>query len=439
MSVQPFRRVQDELLKRVGDNILNAEVLLVLPRIGGYNAKPYDLNLKMWEPPRPSEVKALWRWWLRTIYSACRCGENDYKDLDNKASHLLGNTKAGSKFSVTIEDTTALSKSPLDRGRLRNIPRLRLLTMLGKESAKTRETLEETLYKESLYIYEGVRARIGLYKSGDKIEDRDLKFAAASFLLSLILGGLGSATGRGLGSIVVENVSYNLARYNFLRDVADKVNNIINASSADKLNKSIYEFIDYVISLACDGTVKCESKEFLPKVPTLVPEHFFKLESVECSRLDRLRIAIIIGEACLKSSWEGIVRGVAPSASISRSKLHTWILGLPRSAKGQGYFVGKEPGRRPSAIKLKYLENGKGDRKFIIIYGFLSKDWPLDRLIYESPSVKSKYVKDLSVLNEQGQSANFSLENVFATAFNFVKRRVEKECTQPQGGMRKWA
>jgi len=79
----------------------------------------------------------------------------------------------------------------------------------------------------------------------------------------------------------------------------------------------------------------------------------------------------------MKSTWKEIDK---KRQDFPGSEYHTWILGLPRSQRGTGYIVyinGKEDlsFRRKSAIGINIFENKH--RKFIIIHGFISNDWPV--------------------------------------------------------------
>ncbi|MEM1731253.1 MAG: type III-B CRISPR module RAMP protein Cmr1 [Ignisphaera sp.] len=425
--------IQKHLVKC--DEIIEVGIDIVMPRIGGYNANPYDKELDMNELPRVTEIKALWRWWLRTVYSACNCGEKNYKDLDNDVGMILGSVSMSSKLALALTVVTNMKKVVVEQRNLKNyerVPRLKLLTHKKSEEEK----------KEILYIPERVQAIISVYRNRGNIEEKELKVTIATFMLSLLLGGLGSISSRGFGSIIIRHVNINERYGEQLKEIVRYITNILNSRSSKELEERINEFVSYVINLVCEGKM-CRADK-LPEVPTLMPEKYFKLKAIEPNCSNVLDIIVAIGNACLKASWKRLL-----NMEISGDKLHTWILGLPRGikktpkrAKGTGYVFGyaldeegKNLGRRPSAIRLKYFENNVGKR-FIIIYGFLSRDWPLENLYYLSPStlsrkrredVASNKVEDMEVLTPDKNKRPCDLDNVFNVAFDFVIQYLSRE------------
>ncbi|MEM0500466.1 MAG: type III-B CRISPR module RAMP protein Cmr1, partial [Candidatus Korarchaeota archaeon] len=113
--------IQKHLVKC--DEIIEVGIDIVMPRIGGYNANPYDKELDMNELPRVTEVKALWRWWLRTVYSACNCGEKNYRDLDNEVGMILGSANMSSKLALALTVVTNMKKVVVEQRNLENYVR----------------------------------------------------------------------------------------------------------------------------------------------------------------------------------------------------------------------------------------------------------------------------------------------------------------------------
>jgi len=371
-------KIQKHLVKC--DEIIEVGIDIVMPRIGGYNANPYDKELDMNELPRVTEVKALWRWWLRTVYSACNCGEKNYRDLDNEVGMILGSANMSSKLALALTVVTNMKKV-VEQRNLENyvrVPRLKLLTHKKSEEEK----------KEILYIPERVQAIISVYRNRGNIEEKELKVAIATFMLSLLLGGLGSISSRGFGSIIIRHVSINERYGEQLKEIVRYITNILNSRSSKELEERINEFVSYVINLVCEGKM-CRADK-LPKVPTLMPERYFKLKAIEPNCSNVLDIIVAIGNACLKASWRRFL-----NIEKELDDRYIWILGLPRTSMDK-------KSRRPSAIRFKYFESSMGKR-FIIVYGFLSRDWPLE----------------LQRL--------FDLNEAFNVAFNFVTQYLSRE------------
>lgn len=442
MNPQSFKDLQEELLKQ--DEILRAEIELVMPRTGGFNAKPYNIELDMHEPPRPTEVKSLWRWWLRTIYSACECGEKNYKELEKKVSEILGSTEESSKFSIVITQIERKELEKTIKEKLEKIPRLKLLTM---KKEKERE-------KEELGIPARVTARVILYKNRSGTEwigEKELKLAAASFILSLLLGGLGSITSRGFGSILIKKIDTTDRN---IKDLVKKhVEPILGVGSPrhsqtkdlskdrDEVVNYIENFIEETIKLACSESIeKCRDQNKLPKVPTLLPGKYFKIDVIKCPNLKKeLDILKAIGCACLKSKWK-------KKPQQRGGSLHTWILGLPRGIKKEksGYVIKRDNkedlGRRGSAIRFKYFERGEREKeKLVIVYGFVSEDWPLKDLYHLSKTKQgTKQETQVSLLEIRKPNGDVKkiayhdydafIKEVFDTALEFVKKILIEEC-----------
>lgn len=428
MASPTIKDLQTQL--REQDKILTIEADLILPRIGGYNSRPYDSFLGMHEPPRATELKALWRWWMRVIYSACECGEKDYEDLDKEVGNILGSTEESSKFSIEIK--TKKRSGPVNSKDLEKVPRIKLLTLKRRE--ETQKEYEKRK-SEELCIPERVEVSISLYKNRKNgiISENEAKIAVSSFLLSLILGGLGSITSRGFGSIVIKGIEPGKAYNAIVKDmnIIDQAKRILNSSSRENLKENINSFIDYTINLVCE-VEKCRDKMtregYRPCVPTLVPNKWkwFRLEAIECPNLSPAQIIREIGNACLKATWKGLL-----GRGFQSGNLHTWMLGLPRSSGYTGYIIinkqrEREPGRRPSAIRLKYFECG--GKKFVLVYGFLSEDWPLTDLYHCSGKYGEREVQKLRVMGPKGIKP-FSLEETFNAALEFVVEHLKESCS----------
>jgi CRISPR type III-B/RAMP module RAMP protein Cmr1 len=580
-SVTTLIDFQRRLLERDMILAVNAEALM--PRIGGYNARPYSKELDLYEPPRSSEIKALWRWWMRVILSGIYGGRKNYIELDEKVSKILGSTRGQTSFSVIIDLDPNTYQKALEIVRERVKLYKRLLLQLLPEALKEfvvkwdtlnfknmadlsdiklsvqisirlklkhdrfynqlKQAFERTFgislryrqykqeaeasiegsgellkFMEKLNVISGIdkkgleeaydalvrvakipRIRILLQPRGDegeenifkkglsegnrrylkrivediaplaaltyiervpfrviltanrRLTDSEYKFAVATFLLSLILGGIGSITGRGFGSIAIKDVHLNKKYENLIEDIVKKVREILECENKDELKNKLNNYINYVFNLAEEVYGISKNHKLhneLSKVPTLViVSDRFRLEVVRCryENIDLVKLLEIIGSTTLKLEWKKEI-GVNPKSA--GGDLHTWILGLPRQARGDyryyGYFVRidnyDDPGRRVSAIRLKVFENIKGTR-FVIIYGFLSRDWPIEKLVHKSKHYKKgKNVRELGLRSLSsscyGQAESMRDEEflrcVFNTAFDFVYS-ITKKCCEGDG------
>lgn len=558
--------IQRELLDK--DVMLRIDAEILVPRVGGYNARPYSCKLDMVELPRASELKALWRWWLRVTLSAVFGGQKDYEELDKEVGTILGSTEKQSVFKVIIDLSQALQEleqaknklnllssllkrriptivdsfvfkyreSGLDkaaklkeirllpisisfkdmkkfdefkqrfkkefglavrkvkrRGRVEarceirtrddllrllehlnyrgcdeiaqlydeiiklfNIPRITLLKQPRKEDGendKCQFKLSEGNYKYLERIVEDIAPLIALperlpikiiivvnnrerlYQGLIDDQVKKVKLAIATLFLSLLLGGLGSITRRGFGSIVLKQINYNqmLKDLLLLQDIIKKVNEALDAKNENELKSKLIDYISrIVLKLAYNvyGKEKLSIAE-TPKVPTLtLYTDYFKLDVIECkSDTDSINILECIGKAVLKSEWKRICR---VGVRVPGGEFHTWILGLPRSMGDTGYFIredGREDrGRRSSAIALKILENREG-KKFVIVYGFLSRDWPIDKLIHKGKlHPRGEEVVEFKVRVPEREEKDFVLKMAFNSAFKFVTKIVRVKC-----------
>ena len=548
-----YEALQQELL-RANNEVLVLKAKLLYPRIGGYKAKPFSKDLELLEPPRASEIKALWRWWMRVVLAGFYGGRKNYRELDAVAGELLGSTGHQSLFLVNVgfnqeqvrrfqekgikiykllrSSLNAFSKfieecsikgvnvnyvslkPPFKirlnlhipgrenyvRARLRDelskylgvvpklniirhrrqaeaiftssshlaaflkkygllgenvdpelydeiiklsrIPRYTLLLQRQRELRendrlyKNRETLNQVeLYikrvTEELALPTELEVRISVLTkrhSASSLDEGKLKFAISTLLLSLVLGGLGSITRRAFGSIVSLNVEY------FDEALANEIEllkGVFKANSEEELKNSIGELIRHCMELARElyHAGGAPSKD-LPLVPSLIENTCFKLEAVECTGKDYVDILKLVGHSCLKQQWKVTLGG---NPTDPGGTLHTWILGLPRSVGNTGYFVDGE-GRRPSAIHLKLLEMQNG-RKFIIIYGFLSRDWDVGSMMHKGThypqgrKVKSLKVAGLHGLRSPPQRDDNFIACVFEEAFSIV-HEIIKMCSR---------
>lgn len=540
----------EEILK-TRNLLLTVDAEILLPRIGGYNAMPYSAALRRWEPPRPSELKALWRWWMRVALSAAYgCSEN-YKKLDEVVGRILGSQEEQSCFTLIVEPSDggdSLSKvdllkqlldpeegiviktaenlariaserriecrivltpplkfrAPTQKRRefllqlnisekdLRidsskklekiarsagqsipqnllevydsvveasNIARLRLLLQPRREEGEDNEFRGKVSESNKKYLSRIVEELAFLFRErlpvkilvlvNRKLDDTLLRFSISTLFLALVLGGHGSITRRGFGSIVVRNCEASEERHRrMLGDEIRMLRSIQGASNGEDLKRRLDELVRRTVELAKlarsviegERALTAPPSEELPKVPTLAPDRFFRIEVFECpGRVGPAKLLEAIGEATLKATWKTECRSPVTTPG---ENFHTWILGLPRRVGRTGYFVGSEGGRRISAIGFKIFENARG-RKFVIVYGFLSRDWPLNEMRHRG---RNAIVRNLDIMKRlsagrpptcdlvkvQNMNDERFLSQVFDAAFEFVtaylKRRLREIC-----------
>ncbi len=555
-----YEALQWDLL-RSSEEILRLEAKLLLPRIGGYKVRPFSITLNLLEPPRASEVKALWRWWLRAVLAGCYGGRKNYRELESYIGDLLGSTNNQSPFSVIIEfnpeevarfherslkiyklmecilnaslkflkecrikgaSINYVSLKPPFRVRFKInssirfkgvkdlqvefheelkkclgvVPRLKIIRRKGQaeviftDSSSLKTFLEKQgLLKEGidLRLYDKIvelskiprytlllqpRKELGesdkLTRSQDvfnsvksyieriaeeltlpdelstriivlakkhnslRPDEKRLKLAISALLLSLVLGGLGSITRRAFGSITSLSIKYFDKALNTEIELLKKLS---QASSEEELKNCIEELINHCIGLAREvyHVKELPQEGDLPIVPSLIMDKYFKLRVIECTERNQLDLLDLIGHACLKQEWK-IALGGRPTDP--GEALHTWILGLPRSTKNTGYFVDSNKGRRPSAIHFKLLETRNG-KTFIIIYGFLSKDWNVGKIIHKgSRHPQGRRVKSLKIagglrgLQNPPQKDDVFIRRVFEEAFNIVYKIIKDKCSR---------
>jgi CRISPR type III-B/RAMP module RAMP protein Cmr1 len=539
--------IQEKLLENQS-LLLRVKATLLYPHIGGYSAQPFDPTTHILEPPRPTELKALWRWWARVILSTVYGGTKDYSYLDEKVAEILGSRgEKASKFIVRInniidyaklqehfvkiyKDKNKMCKSILEdlnnifndfanmknakcrtvsvnltsfksiqvrfKGRINDLnnafreENIRLKIKNDKlnitpdkidEIKNLAQIIKNKLNKDyqalisnlSKYFEYGKIARLFMISQKKRIEElagemavidacksvemtidvlasrslfnqlkdheqelKKLRFALYSFIVSLIFGSLGYASRRGFGSIVVEDISDGNALWvladalsvsSIIKEDIEYMKRLISGIKSEncpeRIEASLQELLRRAVGIAsayAEGQVSKAGSVF-PKVPTLLLDNYFKFKVFKCK--DPLKSLYCISEACLKNRWRNLV-----PQNVDLSDLHTWILGLPRG-KEKGYFATKN--RRPSAFHFKILKNSQGT--FLMIYGFLSEDWPVSSL-YHVSSHGREPVMDRKVARLSGGSypatnnKYIMLRNVFNAALEFIEKIVEDCC-----------
>ena len=251
-----------------------------------------------------------------------------------------------------------------------------------------------------------------------------LKSVLAGLILALLVTGLSAFSSRGFAGVKIVSISVSEELKDSLGDGYNIINDLLEAKNKKDLNKCIENLIAWL------GTQKYSN---IPEVPALDSNYkFFKFKVFEIlkNKKNDLEILKIINKSVMKSTWKEIDK---KRQDFPGSEYHTWILGLPRSQRGTGYIVkinNKEDlsFRRKSAIGINIFENKH--RKFIIIHGFISNDWPVFkqvdnkkfRLVHSSKVHSSKVSDVLDILGVK--SNEDAVREAFNNAFCYVKEYV---------------
>jgi CRISPR type III-B/RAMP module RAMP protein Cmr1 len=455
-------KVQQDLIRK--DLIAEFEVeTITYTRIGSYKATPFSYDLNLLNKNIVKSLKGVWRWWARVAITGAYNGTRDYEEAHKHLCKIFGGSKEYKGTSLYQLETSLLNLNNMNLNKWKeyinkkindiynkskskkyllkelekdddlstfvSIPRIKLLLMPRKDEEDERylKRIKEEFFT---IITKGIKINIKIY--GDKDKNK-AKFAISTFILSLLLGGIGSLTKRGFGSLKILN--YKIHEKVKDNDVIEIINNLKDKSQIneenlkDNLNKLIYLAVDSARKLF---RIESSDKVNIPKVPSLMSNtEFFKIEIKELKGDKKVdEILKEIGEAFLKQKWK---------AGIPDGKFHTWILGLPRYVGKTGYLKKEKDGnlsgniRRVSSIAVRLYENN--NKFFLIFYGFLSQDWPLKNLYYQkSEKGKPLLVKHISVIDPTDLTQKIPpipreddfLKKIFNIAFNTIIKKFEK-------------
>lgn len=326
------------------------------------------------------------------------------------------------------------------------IPRVKLLLMRRHEeedeiidksdSNKVERYLNRV--KEELIASrtKGWRFKVLLYSNGERESD---DFALSTLVLSLILGGIGSITRRGLGSLRIKSI-----RIGGEAKVEQSLIDIIKKLSVEvrqggeqhekparsnlnekELERALKELSQIAVKNAekifkIECLHKDSATDHVPLVPSLHQDQF-NIEVIECNP-DLVRI----GEVFLKQRWKATMYAKGGS-------IHTWILGLPRFQKSYGVYTGYgiktnkeyDPKRRISAIGIRIFCSSE-NKHFAIMYGFLSEDWPLG-LIHVGRRRNHKPI-ETPVISRDHNEAVRSIKYAYNNAWRKVSELIRESC-----------
>ncbi|MEM2619315.1 MAG: type III-B CRISPR module RAMP protein Cmr1 [Candidatus Hadarchaeales archaeon] len=359
--------------------------------LGGYDTGSYSyvLGKDFHETPRPPEIKGCLRWWLRALLAGAlwEAGKSEgeiKKEVNERVGRIFGTTfppekSTVSQISLHVEGFQFVSPRPV-RSRSRGvIPRLRLLVQGYKREEKERENWRLSCFPE------GLRFKLSFHlQPKSNLGEEEKEIAMWSIALYLIFGGIGAITRRGFGALRLtkEPTFFKEILVNYLH--YDKITSELVRSTVGKALESAHKLL---------GTSPREREETppfpVPPFPVLVrSDNVFKTEVREVIAEDSIDLLVKLGCCTLKEKWKR-------QREEKGYPYDTWILGLPRKGKikdlDTGYLVQKQQEeregheRRASAICLKPLAKAKNEKKWkILVYGFLSRDWPEKRIKHYS-------------------------------------------------------
>jgi CRISPR-associated protein Cmr1 len=305
--------------------------------LGGYDTE--SKHEFQGEELRPTSLKGVWRWWFRAVLGATlwRDGIKDEDFINNlrkKEGAILGTTEGKATASkIVIRSFT--SKVCYDFAeKIQDLPRIRYLLLKKKDI---------TFIKDIAGIIE---LKVFSYKD-EKPEYEDIRRASGSFIISLLLSGLGKGSRRGFGSL----------DFDVIEDTAGMFLNL----------KS--ENIDAeTIKMILRSLIPASESKNPPPIPLLAPGHF---ELLYLKHNNVMKMLQDIQNFTLRT---GRMRVLGRDSL--RDQLTGWILGLPRSAmpKGRiesGYYIkGGKIARRASPLIVSV------HKTYASVCIFKSRDWP---------------------------------------------------------------
>jgi len=398
-------------------------------RIGGYNARPYSKELDLTEGLRTSEVKGIWRWWLRVALAGAlwdlgkEPSETAIKKMVNK---ILGSTASPSKFTLTSSHIYSGAKELDD---LTKIPRMRLILMKRQDESQAEFNIR-SIEEKCLYPPGSLKVTLSLYeRSSEPLDWTIRRIALGALLLALLLHGIGAITRRGFGHFQLE-----------FKDCADELRDYLNSIKAvneARSEKEMQAGLKGLLSIVLEDAKQSLLQEnvpggLIPRASRLPPfpslsndSQIFRLRIVDVNAPDETFLLKELGKVAMKAGWK---TNLGLNVREVGGVLDSWILGIPREVRGTGYA--SRVGRRPSAIVLAPMK--KLQQSFLVaIYGFLSSDWPIEGF---------KWMRRTRERAEVHQVENISRTSHLLTALNHIRdvsmrKRIE-ECVRQRGETR---
>jgi len=398
-------------------------------RIGGYNARPYSKELDLTEGLRTSEVKGIWRWWLRATMAGALWDlgrEPNKTTIKKMVNEILGSTASASKFTLTSSYAYSAAKELDD---LTRIPRMRLILMKRQDESQDEFNIR-SIEEKSLCPPGFLKANLSLNERADKpLDPTTRRIALGTLLLALLLHGIGAISRRGLGHFQLEVKEC----VDELSDYSGSIKAVNEARRRDEMQEGLNSLFSKVLQDAKQSLLQRNMLTGLGPRPSRLPpfpsfssdSRIFRLRIVDVKASDEAFLLEKLGKVAMKVGWK---TSLGLNVRAVGGVLDSWILGLPREVRGTGYASQAE--RRPSSITLAPMK--KLQQSFLVsIYGFLSSDWRIRGL---------QWMRRTRGRPETHQVENISRSSHLLTTLNrirddSVRKRIE-ECVRQRGEAR---
>lgn len=307
--------------------------------LGGYDTLPTRMleDKELPEPLRTQSIKGAARWWSRAVlagvfYSAGFHDNALIKETINYSGKVWGSSSKGISGIKIQTHLTSIHK--LNRLELTKLSSHSRITLLGLGSRRRPQDMFRRL-TGSITIERA---------TWSQLPQQGWLFATYSIVISLILGCLGKGSRRGLGCFDISNADCSPS----LRDAIDKA----QSGMPEAILKSVIE-----LARGFTGEYGYKRSIGLPPIPAIYRD-IFKLYRCKIQQGTALDVSIRFSR-CTTRPYD-----------LAQKKL-AWILGLPRSQRGTGYFPKDSMvERRASPIILAAHNN------WAYISVFYSSDWP---------------------------------------------------------------
>ncbi|QGA53947.1 type III-B CRISPR module RAMP protein Cmr1 [Sulfolobus sp. E5-1-F] len=463
--------------------LASIDVKVYSPLIGGYGGTSYSLELNEVEPIRPTEIKALWRWWYRVVLND---GNKTYDELDKEVSKRLGSTSEVSKYVLRVttkelpkcenynneffeklynemrkgskegkimdllfetldkmerQSEYSKLKPPLKRlhEKISSMYEARKFLVLPREAEGESDEIQKNENKEGVIKYlkrlfqqtflldEEIEAGIEVYGFDTSTATNDLLV----LLLGLFLDGIGSGSSRGFGSITPIRIS---SPY-IPKDIIESV----NKRNYEKALKSLFENLNKMFNLNLSLKTSPPASVSVSNTSSIRYFDCFIINTSDKPLLSTgTRKLVAIARAVNKLEWKReILRksqqvnmkattyarsrpGIKkPEFHFHGANIHTFLLGLPRSQRGYGYRVVNREGEDESIRRKSTISFKILGENYILIKVFYAMDFPDELKHFGMYHRQGIEVKNLEVFNSYDNYVNMFDKNNFQ--FPYVK------------------
>jgi len=379
--------------------------------MGGYDTQvKRKLNGdELVEPPRPTSIRGVWRWWLRAFAAGAAFDEglDEVEAAMKVAQDLLGTAgikeERGhqSKFLLRVMEGQGKVIDLSQPDKYSKVPRIRLLS-LGKRprtaffgSQKLPLTLARSTWKRPCTAFsDQYRFSVEVVTPYKGV---DVKSGLSTLLCGLLLGGVGKISRRGFGSLKVAIEGDPLPELQEWKEVL-KEGEVFNLNEVKSKLRNAIDLTYNAVKEKVKNMKVMEREEGyegeLPRVPAMAKKGSASKIYLACWEKDVASALEHIGNICTQARPAGAQRNaVKPKplpSKLMEEKYPTWVLGLPRGQRIRG--VKGEGLRRASPIIFKVLSSFK-EKTLVVATTLISSDWPKVEKGDLSQKVKATIVK----------------------------------------------